>query len=358
MGHCAARPGVGVRGRPRVATARYRAAEIGSGANAAHAARVRSSQTGGGHFAAHTGVPNHPQLCPIRPSMDARQTPALREPQQLGDIGTALGAAANAQVPALALRGTSPRDTSPAAPAPNAQRDVRWAAWLATAARPNANDASADANAAASADASAAAITAASEDAGTAASTAAFTSFYAQSAPLALAFIRKSGGGTWCEDILTETYLQAWKDVAQFDPARGRASTWLLTIARSRCLDKLRFEALRRGVDAPQDGTQTDAEAPTAQAIDPNPGPDALLAATQNHRRLHAALATLSAPERWVLGLAFYQDLSHSEIAHTTRLPLGSVKSHIARGQRKLRELLQDAHPAGVAVKPKVSSHD
>lgn len=353
MGHCAVRPGVGVRGRPRVGRGvltrtgwyelqrvgrHWRAAvDTGSGGNAAHAARVRSRDTGWRRLPAHTGAPIQPQRpCPIRLCMDARQTLAPREPQSLGDIGLTVGAPAIATAPAMARLDASPSDAppaapAPAAPAPNSERDARWADWLTiAAAQPHSE----------------------------AARAAAFASFYAQSAALALAFIRKSGGGTWCEDILTETYLQAWKDVAQFDPARGRASTWLLTIARSRCLDKLRFEALRRGVDAPQDGTQTDAEAPTAQAIDPNPGPDALLAATQNHRRLHAALATLSAPERWVLGLAFYQDLSHSEIAHTTRLPLGSVKSHIARGQRKLRELLQDAHPAGVAVKPKVSSHD
>jgi RNA polymerase sigma-70 factor (ECF subfamily) len=84
-----------------------------------------------------------------------------------------------------------------------------------------------------------------------------------------------------------------------------------------------------------------------------DPGPEALLESVQASTRLHAALARLSANERWVLGLAYFRDHTHSEIAAVTGLPLGTVKSLITRAQHKLRESLQDGAGAPVAAAPK-----
>lgn len=72
-------------------------------------------------------------------------------------------------------------------------------------------------------------------------------------------------------------------------------------------------------------------------------GPEALLAITQRDSQLHVSLGKLSAQERWFLGLAFFRDLSHSQIAHTTGLPLGTVKSVILRTQARLRRDLDPA---------------
>lgn len=71
------------------------------------------------------------------------------------------------------------------------------------------------------------------------------------------------------------------------------------------------------------------------------PSPEHLLDSLQQHTRLHAALAALSPNERWVLGLAFFRDCTHAEIAALTGLPLGTVKSLINRSQHKLRGRLQ-----------------
>ena len=79
-------------------------------------------------------------------------------------------------------------------------------------------------------------------------------------------------------------------------------------------------------------------------------GPPDLPARAQAGSRLHQALSGLSAQERWVLGLAYYRELTHAEIAAATQLPLGSVKSLITRAQHKLRAHLAAAseHSEGV----------
>jgi RNA polymerase sigma-70 factor (ECF subfamily) len=147
-------------------------------------------------------------------------------------------------------------------------------------------------------------------------------------------------GTAFAEDVLAESYLQAWRQAKAFDPNRGRASTWLLTIVRSRALDKLRAENLRRTESLNDEGDE-DRPVP-AEPADDRPGPEALLQGQQQHTRLHRALADLSVNERWVLGLAYYQDLSHSEIAALTALPLGTVKSLASRGVQKLRVALSN----------------
>jgi RNA polymerase sigma-70 factor, ECF subfamily len=166
----------------------------------------------------------------------------------------------------------------------------------------------------------------------------AFERFYDESAPLALGIARRVAGAAFAEDVLSEAYLQAWRQAALFDATRGRASTWLLTIVRSRALDKLRSENLRRtqSLDIDEEGEPAAAAEPADEA----PGPEALLNGQQQFTRLHRALADLSAHERWVIGLAYYQDLSHSEIAQRTGLPLGTVKSLASRGVQKLRVAL------------------
>jgi RNA polymerase sigma-70 factor (ECF subfamily) len=162
----------------------------------------------------------------------------------------------------------------------------------------------------------------------------AFESFYEATARLALAVVRRIVGSAHAEDVLADCYFQAWREASRFDASRGSALAWLLTMARSRALDRLRQELLRHGGAA--GAPALDAEALAGSA----PGPDELLESTQAHSRLHAALAALSANERWVLGLAYFRDLRQPEIARATGLPLGTVKSLMTRAQHKLRARL------------------
>jgi RNA polymerase sigma-70 factor (ECF subfamily) len=132
------------------------------------------------------------------------------------------------------------------------------------------------------------------------------------------------------EDLLAEVYFEAWRGAARFDAARGSAMSWLLTLVRSRAVDALRHAAVHPGGAHPE---HAEAEAPSAD-------PAEALWQREVGDRLHTALAALSAPERWVLGLAYFRDLSQAEIAAATGLPLGTVKSHATRAQTKLRTAL------------------
>ena len=166
----------------------------------------------------------------------------------------------------------------------------------------------------------------------------AFEAFYNATARHAMAVVRRIAGDAHAEDIVADCYFQAWRNAGRFDAERGSALTWLLTMARSRALDRMRQETLRHGglTGAPA----FDAD---SQAAEPghDPGPDQLLESVEACTRLHAALAQLSANERWALGLAYFRDHTQSEIATLTGLPLGTVKSLITRAQHKLREALQ-----------------
>jgi RNA polymerase sigma-70 factor (ECF subfamily) len=162
-------------------------------------------------------------------------------------------------------------------------------------------------------------------------SASAFEAFYDRTAGYAHALARRMLRPDDLDDVLADAYFQAWREAVRFDAARGSAVTWLLTLVRSRALDLLR-----------QRRAAVQAETPLDAADSPSnlPGPDEVLAMARAGSRLHAALSTLSVNERWVLGLAYFRELTHGQIANCTGLPLGSVKSLILRSQVKLREQL------------------
>jgi len=161
---------------------------------------------------------------------------------------------------------------------------------------------------------------------------AAFEAFYDATICYAEALARRMLHGADLEDLLSEAYFEAWRSAVRFDAGRGSAVSWLLTIVRSRALD-----ALRRAATHP---SAAGAE-PDHTIADEQVDPSERLWQAESGTRLHAALAALSASERWVLALAYFRDLSHAEIAATTGMPLGTVKSLILRAQAKLRERLE-----------------
>jgi RNA polymerase sigma-70 factor, ECF subfamily len=179
-----------------------------------------------------------------------------------------------------------------------------------------------------------------------------FERFYNRTIDYAHALARRVAGGNFSEDVLSDAYFQAWRDVARFDVARGNALSWLLVIVRSRALDRLRAESLRHGglPGAP------DVDLTESEDIDV-PGPDTLLETAQSATQLHRAMAKLSSNERWVIALAYFRDLSHSEIAALTSLPLGTVKSLLTRSQQKLRAMLSSttSTPTQESARPQTS---
>ena len=133
------------------------------------------------------------------------------------------------------------------------------------------------------------------------------------------------------EEISGDVYLQVWKNAASYNAERGHPLAWLMVMTRSRALDQL------RRVDPAESHAEPEL---LADAVDEN-DPRNLLAAVQEHGALHAALAALPAVQRQLLALAFFQGLTHSEIAAHTRLPLGTVKTHVRRALQTLRAALE-----------------
>ncbi len=169
--------------------------------------------------------------------------------------------------------------------------------------------------------------------------TTAFESFYDATYGYARTVARRVLAGGDTDDLLAVAYFEAWRKAASFDAARGSAVTWLLTVVRSRALDLLRQRASHPSVGSrPVDGGAGDADAGAAAAGDDDPGER--LWRREAGSRLHAAVQALSPAERWALGLAYWRELSHAEIATATGWPLGTVKSHLLRAQHKLREAL------------------
>lgn len=134
------------------------------------------------------------------------------------------------------------------------------------------------------------------------------------------------------EEVVEDAYFQVWRQAARFDPARGKALTWLLAMARSRAIDALRREA-RFQHDALDNGSCP--QTPSAQ-----PPHDELLDLARHRADLHQALMLLGPQPRQLVSMSFFRGLSHEEIADQMGLPLGTVKSQLRRALLALRQLL------------------
>ena len=147
--------------------------------------------------------------------------------------------------------------------------------------------------------------------------------------------LRIVGRNELAEEVCVETFWQAWREATRYNPARGEPLAWLMMMTRSRALD-----ALRRQEPAL---SCADPESLRDEPCSPERSPlDHLLAAEQR-RILGPALMQLSPPQRHMIGLAFYRDLSHQQISDETGMPLGTVKSHLKRAQDALRIALAQA---------------
>jgi RNA polymerase sigma-70 factor (ECF subfamily) len=133
------------------------------------------------------------------------------------------------------------------------------------------------------------------------------------------------------EDIVEETFWQAWRNAARYDAMRGTVGTWLLTICRSRALDRIRARR-RQPEDAPLD------DAASLESSSPDPG--AAMISNETGRLVRAALAELPAEQRQAVELAYFRGLSQTEIAEKTGQPLGTVKTRVRLAMVKLREKL------------------
>jgi RNA polymerase sigma-70 factor (ECF subfamily) len=143
------------------------------------------------------------------------------------------------------------------------------------------------------------------------------------------------------EEASMDVFLQVWEKASRFDPERGDALTWLLTLARSRAIDRLRSRAAARrhetGLDEGHDAPSSD------------PGPETHSSLAQRAALVRGALADLPAEQREVLELAYFEGLTHSEIAERLSQPLGTAKSRIRLALVHLRRTLEPGTEGGIA---------
>lgn len=134
------------------------------------------------------------------------------------------------------------------------------------------------------------------------------------------------------EEVTLDVYNQAWRIAKTFDPSRGTVTAWLMTMARTRALDKLRARSSRQKNIDPMPEHY---DAPSA-----GDNPEDQSATAEQRRIVLAALNQLPADQRRALELAYFQGMSHAELAAALGEPLGTVKTRIRLGMMKLRELL------------------
>jgi RNA polymerase sigma-70 factor (ECF subfamily) len=157
-------------------------------------------------------------------------------------------------------------------------------------------------------------------------------------APLYAVAYRIAGEPADAEEIVLEALSQAWREAARFQADKGSVAAWLTMICRSRALDLVRARGRRAKL------------ADKAVAADPEavpglgtgtPDSDSQVAQAERAGRVADALASLSPPQRQAIELAYYEGLSHSEIAERLNEPLGTIKTRVRLAMQKLRETLR-----------------
>lgn len=158
---------------------------------------------------------------------------------------------------------------------------------------------------------------------------------YDQSSPLVYGVaLRILASVEDAEEVTIDVYNQVWRSAANFQNTRGSVTAWLVMLARSRAIDRIRSRATRARMEEPIfEQTELRSE---------GSNPEQSTEAGQRQRRIRSAMASLPEEQRRVVELAFFGGLSHSELADHLSLPLGTVKTRIRSSMMKLRELLVD----------------
>jgi RNA polymerase sigma-70 factor (ECF subfamily) len=136
----------------------------------------------------------------------------------------------------------------------------------------------------------------------------------------------------WAEEVLQECYVSIWTHAPDYRAGLAAPMTWMTSIVRNRCLDWLRRPRMEV---ADEEGAIVE------NAASDNPGPLAELERAKDAQALARCLGGLDARQRQAIALAFYDGLSHSELAAHLREPLGTVKTWVRRGLQRLKDCLE-----------------
>ena len=144
-------------------------------------------------------------------------------------------------------------------------------------------------------------------------------------------------------ELLQEVYLEVWRKIAKYDVGRGSPIAWLVTLTRSRAIDRVRSRA-SRGQHAPADSLEHPFVSHTP---DVSPNPYEAQEDTELRQTMATAILDLPLPQQQAIEMAFYQGLTHTEIAAKLNQPLGTVKTRIKLAMTKLRASLKQMLPQG-----------
>lgn len=170
----------------------------------------------------------------------------------------------------------------------------------------------------------------------------AFAELYRRtSAHLFAVVLRINRDRSQAEDVLQEAYVNVWRAAGAFDAAKSQPLTWLTSIARNRAIDSLRRQQAQPQVYFAS--AEDEDEDVYDLLADHAPGPLELLNQASDARALGDCMDALAAKQRQSVALAFYDGLSHAEVADQLRQPLGTVKSWVRRGLMSLKACLERA---------------
>ena len=144
--------------------------------------------------------------------------------------------------------------------------------------------------------------------------------------------LRMTGDRGAAEELTLDVFLQAWRQAGRYTPTDGTVLAWIMNLARSRAIDRLRHDGRLKRV-APASGN--------ALAQDAAPSSDAA-ERSQQGERVRGALALLRPEERAAIEAAYFGELSYAEVAQRLNQPLGTIKSRIRSGLHKLRSALAE----------------
>ena len=143
--------------------------------------------------------------------------------------------------------------------------------------------------------------------------------------------LRIAGNRETAEEITLDVFHDVWRRASAYDPAGGSVVGWIMTQARSRAIDRVRFEQRKKRLN-------TSGEEPPPLPAPRNPQEAVQLVQEVHH--LKQALNTLTLEERQVIETAFFSEMTYPEVAEKLNQPLGTVKTRIRSGLAKLRESL------------------
>ena len=159
---------------------------------------------------------------------------------------------------------------------------------------------------------------------------------HARYTSLILHVASQSVGWAAAEEVLQDVWFTLWRDAARFDPDQGSFRPWLLQVVRWKILNEIRQRRKQPKLsdhEPPPDAM----DEPQHWVPDHAPGPDERLWQREEELMLERALALLPPEQRQAVALAFLSDLTHQQVAATLRVPLGTAKTRIRIGLRKLR---------------------